>query len=97
MFRANRSVWILTIGLVIWLSATQLAQAGRRNHARGWWTRSLPAQTGRTTPANSYNKYTNRFPDNDWYYPRYTGAFHARYFDEMRYPTGDRGIRGTAW
>ena len=43
MFRANKSVWILTIGLVIWFSTAQLSQAGRRNYARGWWARSLPA------------------------------------------------------
>jgi len=30
-------------------------------------------------------------------YPKYYGGFHARYFDEMLYPTGDRPVRGTAW
>ena len=30
-------------------------------------------------------------------YPKYYGGFHARYFTEMLYPTGDRPVRGTAW
>jgi hypothetical protein len=28
---------------------------------------------------------------------KYYGGFHARYFTEMLYPTGDRPVRGTAW
>lgn len=30
-------------------------------------------------------------------YSKYYGGFHARYFTEMLYPTGDRPFRGTAW
>jgi len=32
-----------------------------------------------------------------WYYPRYYGGFHARYFEEFGYPARDRTTRGQPW
>lgn len=31
------------------------------------------------------------------YYPKYYYGFNARYFETMGVPTGDIGLRGTAW
>ncbi len=96
MTKVNRGVWVLAVSVVVWLAAAQFASAGRYGRYRARRTRPVSRQPARTMPANPYNAH-HRFPDNDWFYPRYTGAFHARYFNEMRYPTGDRGLRGTAW
>lgn len=32
-----------------------------------------------------------------WWYPQYYGGFHARHLQNLGYPPGDRGLRGTAW
>jgi len=94
-FPGRRSRIIATV-LVVWFSTVSLAVAGRLHRHRHWSRRPAANRFVRTTRTTEYNR-TKRFPDDDWLYPRYTGAFHARYFNEMRYPTGDRGLRGTAW
>ncbi len=37
------------------------------------------------------------FPSYGNYYPQYYGGFHARYFQDIGVPSGDRGLRGNAW
>jgi hypothetical protein len=37
-------------------------------------------------PYDAYNRY-----------PKFYGGFHARYFEELGRPSGDLGLRGTAW
>jgi len=86
----------VTVVLAVSLGVSVSADAAWRT-VRSY--RRRPHQTTRfvrTTP-NHQRTTARQIPDNDWLYPRYTGALHARYFNEMRYPTGDRGLRGTAW
>jgi hypothetical protein len=37
------------------------------------------------------------FPSIGNYYPQYYGGFHSRYFQDIGSPSGDRGLRGSAW
>ena len=40
------------------------------------------------------------YPPAQWnrqYYPKYYYGFNSRYFQNMGVPTGDIGLRGTAW
>ena len=72
---------------------------GQRWGRRTWTrrpVRTMPSPRPSTTTRSNwrfYGSYGSLQAD----YPRYTGAFHERYFNEMRYPTGDRPVRGTAW
>ncbi len=53
-----------------------------------------PHHAGHTYPRPAY--YPVRNSADDWF-PRYYGNFHARYLQNYGYPSGDIGLRGTAW
>lgn len=96
MFRPRQSLFVLALVFSFVATPVTCAEAG---HGRRRWHRAIPRPPSRihATSRAPDNRQQHRFPDDDWFYPRYTGAFHARYFNQFGYPTGDHGIRGTAW
>jgi hypothetical protein len=97
--KSLRKFWIVclvTAVLCLVLVESVGAQSGRRR-----------ARVGVSARPTNTNVYASRVPTAfrtlspyDSFrdaYPRYYGGFHARYFSELAYPTGDRPMRGTAW
>lgn len=72
---------LLSLGLT-----TNVAEAGRPFAS---FRRFLqPSQHTRSLTYQQRYEYANRR------YPKYTGAFHASYFQSIGVPTGDIGFRG---
>jgi hypothetical protein len=92
---------ILTNYLLVLVAATSILlvatspAAGQRRWSRVRHVRTWRATTDvtRSPPRRSSDRNRNA----RYYYPQYTGAFHARYFDEIPSLYGTRPIRGTAW
>lgn len=87
-------VLIMTCGLLLCLTEPVAAQRSAR---RG---RSMRAPVSSNANARPSASRPNASPRTgaayDWY-PRYTGAFHARYFDDLPSVYGDHPLRGPAW
>jgi hypothetical protein len=88
------------------LSTADGAQPGRRRTRFAAPQRSASTRLSETRPSRTRASRTqlpsgiSTFSPYDMWmdgYPKYYGGFHARYFTEMLYPTGDRPFRGTAW
>ena len=53
---------------------------------------------GNRPPAARRHSQTSYWPMNVYdQYPKFYGGFHSRFFDEIGRPSGDLGMRGTAW
>jgi len=92
---------ILTCVTAILMPPACVAQGGCHSSSRGgpWINYSYPLFRSGNRPPEARNYSQDYFWPYDVYetYPKYYGGFHARYFDEIGYPSGDRGLRGTAW
>ncbi len=96
--RGNLSV-VLVLLASLWFASPTPAFG----HPRGWRvsrTRShrsaYSKYSQRTAPA-AHSAYRSPWPRSYYDYPKYTGAFHARYFEELPSIYGTRPMRGTAW
>ncbi len=87
--------------LVIALSLTTVAfglLAAEANAAGGpfqkWraYVRSSPKATAKPVQGGLFPSYS-RYQSVEDAYPRYIGAFHSRYFNDLGIPPGDVGIR----
>ena len=106
LYRIGVAGLALTL-LSLSLADAEGAQPGRRR------ARSATPQRSAATRANDFRNPNSLGSPNDFRnpnglgtyspydvwsgYSKYYGGFHARYFTEMLYPTGDRPVRGTAW
>ena len=96
MMRMARIVVVSVLLASVVLVPAQTASAQVR------WRRSRavrhhpPAKVPAKHSGTSVYQYRRPYPA-DYYYPKYTGAFHARYFDGIPSIYGTRPIRGTAW
>jgi len=74
-------------------------------HAAGgpfkkWRAYGRPSPSPQATTKVSHDSLYRAFPHYSRYqsvedaYPKYIGAFHARYFNDLGIPSGDVGIRG---
>jgi hypothetical protein len=76
----------LTLATGIWLIVAANAHgAGPRRWFYG---------TGPWTHRNHYGSYRLQYRQLNDYYPKYYDGFHARYFESLGLPSGDRGPRG---
>ncbi len=94
----RQTITILMVALLAtWLTSPVASASGRGRRAA--YMRSSSSATARTNqPVTSQqSRYRTPLPPSYYYYPQYTGAFHARYFDEIPSIYGTRPMRGTAW
>ncbi len=89
--------------IVLVVLASALLATPRQAEARSRWRRSRSVRTHRhyaPKPARSPS-YSTRYGHTNVsrydYYPKYTGGFHARYFDGIPSIYGTQTMRGTAW
>ena len=74
-----------------------LPAQGQARRGKPYRSRSFrPAAV--STPNTRYHspRYRSAYPASELY-PKYTGGFHARYFDDIPSIYGTRPMRGTAW
>lgn len=93
----RRRTLVVAILLGIWLwpiAQPAHAQLQRRNRRPPTVARPVPPSTMRPAPARGAERQVDV---GSAYYPKYTGGFHARYFDEIPSIFGTRTMRGTAW
>jgi hypothetical protein len=92
---------ILTIGVTVCASPDARAEGGRLFAAqRGPWIvyRYPLFREGDRPPEARRHSQEYYWPHDarEWY-PKFYGGFHARYFDEIGRPSGEAGLRGSAW
>ena len=88
---------IILVVLVAALAATQTAEGQSRWRSRSRTVRSYkPAATRAARQPGYSTRYRSAYPANA-YYPKYTGGFHARYYDGIPSIYGSHPMRGTAW
>ena len=87
---------IILVVLMVTLAATPAAGQSRwRSKPRA--VRTNRSAASRTVRPPSYStRYRSAYPAN-YYYPKYTGGFHARYYDGIPSIYGTTRMRGTAW
>ena len=92
---------VLTCGVAISIPSVCQAQGGDLFAARRgpWVEYSYPLFRPGNRPPEARNYSQDYFwpYDVNERYPKFYGGIHARYFDEIGCPPGDRGLRGTAW
>ncbi|MHB0961259.1 MAG: hypothetical protein ACYC6N_30530 [Pirellulaceae bacterium] len=96
MTRMTKSVSGLLVSAMVCLAVASPVEAqNRRRHARP----TVAARSSNADSTRTRASFRMVSPYDSWRYdyPKYDGGFHSRYFLEMRYPTGDRPVRGTAW
>lgn len=96
MTNVTKTVAVLLLSVLVCL--TVASPAGAQNRWRR--TRTVaPARNSAAFSTRTQASFRTFSPYDSWRYgyPKYDGAFHARYYTEMMYPTGDRPVRGTAW
>ena len=78
----------------------QADQPGLLKARRGPWIvyRYPLFREGNRPPEARRHSQTEYWPSDarEWY-PKFYGGFHSRFFDEIGRPSGDLGLRGTAW
>ena len=91
------------IVLVVMVSVSLALADHAHGQSRRWRVRAARTFTppsaalrSRSTPVYAEPRYRYASPPS-YYYPKYTGAFHARYFDDIPSIYGTRPMRGTAW
>jgi hypothetical protein len=70
------------------LESAQAAEGGRR------WGRNLRFRAEVKQESLPEMKRPNPYDVYKKWYPRYEGAFHSRYFNDLGLPPGDIGLRG---
>ncbi|MHB8973473.1 MAG: hypothetical protein ACYC3X_09635 [Pirellulaceae bacterium] len=96
MTRLTKAVTVLLVSALVCLTVTGPVEAQNR------WRRTRTAAPARNSESFSTRtqaslRTVNPYDPGRYGVPKYDGAFHERYYQEMLYPTGDRPIRGTAW
>ena len=82
----------------VWLtSASEVLGQPRGRRAAHLKSSRATYNSSRRAAITAQPFYRSAFPPTYDYYPKYTGAFHARYFDELPSIYGPRPMRGTAW
>ena len=93
MTGVRKTILLIVLAATIILIGTCPAWAARR------WRRSRvrprPAQMRPHYSGYSVQDQMRRL--GEYYYPKYLSGVHAREFDRLGIPSGDRGLRGTAW
>ncbi len=88
---------VVVVVLATVLAATQSAEGRTRWRRSSRTTRPAKPTATHAMPAPSYpTRYRGTYPS-AYYYPKYTGAFHARYYDGIPSIYGSHPMRGTAW
>jgi hypothetical protein len=78
------SVQLAGAVVVLLLITVAASAAGPRR----WFRETRPL----TYP--NYGSYRRQYRELNYFYPKYRDGFHARYFESLGLPSGDRGPRG---
>lgn len=102
MREIHRMTRLMHLTIVSVIAVGALLATAQPAAAQWRWRRTRAARTNQpavvapTRPGTAVYGYRRPYPA-DYYYPKYTGAFHARYFDGIPSIYGTRPVRGTAW